>query len=220
MFSWLNFSGTRHATGHAFAKDTPLDSLPYTVVDTELTSLDSRSNRLLSIGAVGMEGTRIQLAKQFYCLVNPGVSIPHEGILLHKLRPDEVATGIPPAEALAQLEIFLSGTVVVGHFVDIDLKVLSKEVGDANDILQHPAIDTARAQKWIWNHETPTRKHGHDADNLDLVSLAKEYRIDFQEAHHALQDAFVTAQVWQRVVARLQGMNVKTLASVLRIAGI
>ena len=167
-----------------------------------------------------MEGTRIQMAKQFYCVVNPGVPIPHEGILIHKLRPDEISGGISPAEALVQLEDYLRGTVVVGHFVEIDLKVLSKEVGADNGILQHRALDTARAQKWIWDHETNPQRHGHDAETLDLASLAKEYGIDFHEAHHALQDAFVTAQVWQRIVPRLQAMNVRTLGTALRIAGV
>lgn len=220
MARWLNFGAARHATEPDFPKDAVLESLPYSVLDTELTSLDSRSNRLLSIGAVAMEGTRIQMAKQFYCVVNPGVPIPQQGILIHKLRPDEVADGVSPAEALAQLESFVSRTVLVGHFVGIDLKVLAKEVGEANGILQHPAIDTARAQKWIWDHEMDSQKHGHDAEKLDLPSLAKEYRIDFQEAHHALQDAFVTAQLWQRIVPRLQAMKIRTLGAVLRIAGV
>jgi len=220
MLRWLNLRGIRHSTDHRFPKDAPLGSLSYSVVDTELTSLNSRSNRLLAIGAVGMDGPRIHIARQFCCVVNPGVPIPQEGILIHKLCPDEIANGIAPAEALAQLEMFLRGTVVVGHFVDIDLKVLSKEGGQVGGVLQHSAIDAARAQKWVWDHGSPPEKHGHDTDRLDLATLAKEYRIQFQEAHHALQDAFVTAQLWQRIVSRLQAMNVKTLGAVLRIAGV
>jgi DNA polymerase-3 subunit epsilon len=220
MARWLNFSGLRAAPEHSFPQDGTLDSLSYSVVDTELTSLDSRSNRLLSIGAIAMEGARIQLAKQFYCVVNPGAPIPQEGILIHKLRPDEIANGISPTDGLAQLENFVRGTVLVGHFIEIDLKVLSKEVGESNSILQHPAIDTARAQKWLWDHETNSQKHGHDAEKLDLVSLATEYGIAFEEAHHALQDAFVTAQLWQRIIPRLGAMNVRTLGAVLRIAGV
>lgn len=219
MTRWLNFGGLRTAE-HRFAKDAALDSLPYSVLDTELTSLNRRTNRLLSIGAVAMEGTRIQMARQFYCVVNPGVPIPQEGILVHKLRPDEIANGTSPAEALAQLENFLQDTVVVGHFVEIDLRALGKEAGKANGVLQHPAIDTARVQKWLWDHETNSQKHGHDAEKLDLASLAKEYSIDFQEAHHALQDAFVAAQVWQRIIPRLGAMNVRTLGAALRIAGV
>ena len=213
MLRWLNLRGIRHSTDHRFPKDAPLGSLSYSVVDTELTSLNSRSNRLLSIGAVGMEAD--QVGRDLLDL-----PIPQEGILIHKLCPDEIANGIAPAEALAQLEMFLRGTVVVGHFVDIDLKVLSKEGGQVGGVLQHSAIDAARAQKWVWDHGSPPEKHGRDTDRLDLATLAKEYRIQFQEAHHALQDAFVTAQLWQRIVSRLQAMNVKTLGAVLRIAGV
>lgn len=220
MARWLNFPGLRTAPEHSFPQDGPLDSLSYSVVDTELTSLDSRSNRLLSIGGMAMEGTRIHMARQFYCVVDPGVPIPQEGIVIHKLRPNEISNGISPTEALTQLENFVRGTVLVGHFIGIDLKALSKEVGESNGILQHPAIDTARAQKWLWDHETNSQKYGHDAEKLDLASLATEYGIAFEEAHHALQDAFVTAQVWQRIIPRLQAMNVRTLGAALRIAGV
>jgi DNA polymerase III epsilon subunit-like protein len=58
-------------------------------VDTELTSLDTRSNRLLSIGAIAMDGSKIRIAEQFYRLVNPGVAVPAQSILIHKLLPSD-----------------------------------------------------------------------------------------------------------------------------------
>jgi DNA polymerase III epsilon subunit-like protein len=69
-------SGFHKDDKQAPSKDTALDSLRYVVLDTELTSLDQRTNRLLSIGAIAMHGPSIQLGNQFYREVNPGVSIP------------------------------------------------------------------------------------------------------------------------------------------------
>ena len=57
-----------------FPKDASLHDVRYAVVDTELTSLDARSNRLLSIGAIAMDGTKIRFGEQFYRVVNPGVA--------------------------------------------------------------------------------------------------------------------------------------------------
>jgi hypothetical protein len=39
--------------------------------------------------------------------------------------------------------------VLVGHFLNIDLKVLRKELGDVQHQLSNPAIDTARVHRWI-----------------------------------------------------------------------
>src|SRR6516162_5525395 len=89
MPGWLKFR-RRNDPGALVPDETPLDSLRYAVVDTELTSLDSRSNRLLSIGAITMEGTKIRLGEQFYRVVNPGVTVPAQSVLIHKLRPNDV----------------------------------------------------------------------------------------------------------------------------------
>ncbi len=96
---WLNFR-RQNNSNPLFPQDAPLHSLRYAVLDTELTSLDSRSNRLLSIGAITMEGTKIRLGEQFYRVVNPGVTVPAQGVLIHKLRPNDVESGEPPAQAL------------------------------------------------------------------------------------------------------------------------
>lgn len=69
----LRRSGPNPAPG--LSPDAPLHSLRYVVLDTELTSLDHRTNRLLSVGAIVMQGPSIRLGEQFYRVVNPQVSI-------------------------------------------------------------------------------------------------------------------------------------------------
>ena len=54
--------------------------------------------------------------------------------------------------------------------------------------------------------------------NISLAALAKIYDLDFHEAHHALEDAFVTARLWQKLLAKLEGMKVTTLGDLLKVA--
>jgi DNA polymerase III epsilon subunit-like protein len=54
--------------------------------------------------------------------------------------------------------------------------------------------------------------------NISLAALAGVYNLDFHEAHHALEDAFVTARLWQKQISRLEGLKVHSLGDVLRIA--
>jgi DNA polymerase-3 subunit epsilon len=216
--SWIGFRRPQEPGKSPFAGETPLAGLRYAVIDTELTSLDARRNRLLSIGAVAMHGSRIRLADQFYRVVNPGVEVPRESIMIHKLRPGDVEQGVAPAMALAELREFISGRVLVGHFFHIDLKALRKELGGRSEKLENPAICTARVHRWIQQNGPCREDFEQEMERLDLQALAKAYNLDFSEAHHALEDAFLTARLWQKQIARLQSMGVNNLASLLKIA--
>jgi DNA polymerase III subunit epsilon len=218
MKSWLKLRRGPASPAEAASRDAPLHKLRYAVIDTELTSLDSRSNRLLSIGAIGMDGAKIRIGEQLYRVVNPGVSVPAEGVLIHKLRPNDVEGGEPPAQALAALQQFIADRVLVGHFVNIDLKVLRKELGDEGHKLNNPAIDTARVHRWLLRNGPCRDNLIHLLENIDLGSLAKFYKVEFHEAHHALDDAFVTARLWQKMLHQLQQLKVDTLNKLLRIA--
>ncbi len=216
MARWLNSLLSRRGSG-PFPAGVALQSLRYVVVDTELTSLDARSNRVISIGAIAMEGTKIRLGDHFYRVVNPGVAVPSQTVLVHGLRPADVAEGSAPAGAVAEFLRFAANAVLVGHFVSIDLAALRKEAGDVK-ALAEPAVDTARVQRWLDLQQNIYREdRGHQVENVDLVSLAGRYGLEFHEAHHALYDAFLTAQLWQRQIHLLDKAGVRTLGELLRI---
>jgi DNA polymerase III subunit epsilon len=215
---WLKLRRQHNHDDSRFSGDAPLHSLHYVVLDTELTSLDSRSNRLLSIGVITMEGTKIRIGEQFYRVVNPGVAVPAHGVLIHKLRPNDVESGEPPALAPSGLQQFIEDKVLVGHFVNVDLKALRKELGDSAHKLNNPATDTVRVHDWILRHGPYREDLEQQLANISLAALAKVYHLDFQEAHHALDDAFVTARLWQKMISKLEAMKVCNLGDPLRIA--
>jgi len=197
---------------------TPLRDVRFVVLDTELTSLDKRTNRLLSVGAIAMRGPKILLGEQFYRVVNPGVDVPAESIVVHGLRPEDVAQGDSPDAVLNDLHEFLGACVLVGHFVGIDAHVLNKELRAIGGSLALHALDTARAFHWLMLQQSLGEGHDHVNAALDLASVASHYGIAVHDAHHALVDAFVTAQVWQRILADLEAAGVATLGRALRIA--
>jgi DNA polymerase III epsilon subunit-like protein len=194
-----------------------LDAVRYVVLDTELTSLDDKSNRLLSIGAIAMDGARIRLGEQFYRVVNPGVEVPAQGVLVHRLRPADVAQGEPPARALDELLEFIGEAVLVGHFFGIDLRILRKELGVAGRRLDQRAMCTARVERWMLRRKAVCEDTAERLEHLDLMSVAKAYGLSCEQAHHALDDAFLTARLWQKMMSGLKPMGVRTLADLLRI---
>lgn len=200
--------------------DTSLDSLRYVVLDTELTSLEHRTNRLLSVGAVAMRGPSIQLGEQFYRIVNPECEIPSESIVIHQLRQEDLQSADELTSTLDDLSRFLAGSVLVGHFAQIDLKILRKEMAQTGHTLDHPTIDTARVHSWILRKGPYSEDLHFQLEKLDLPALAKFYQLDVQDAHHALADAFLTARIWQKMLFGLRAKGVDNLKKVLKIAGV
>jgi DNA polymerase III epsilon subunit-like protein len=215
MTAWFRFGRGRRDL--MVPPGTPLHSARYVVLDTELTSLKQRSNRLLSIGAIGMVGAKIRIGEQFYRVVNPGVAVPAKSVLVHKLRPVDVNEGKPPLEALRELREFIADAVLVGHFVNVDLKVLAKELDGSGHELNNPALDTARVQRWIVRQGRYTEDQFHQLENVDLASLARNYGLDLDDAHHALNDAFLTARLWQKLLHAAEELGIRTIGDVLRI---
>jgi DNA polymerase III subunit epsilon len=217
MPRWLKGGSSHEQSNCPFTKDTPVDEVRYVVIDTELTSINSRSNRLLSVGAIAMDGPRIRIGEQFYREVNPGVPVAEPSVLVHQLRPNDVADAEPPHEVLADLQKFIAGAVLVGYFVAMDVKILKKELAGTGHELNNPGIDTARLHEWILRRGPYSEDLPHRLENLDLLSLAKAYGLERREAHHALLDAFVTAEVWQKMLHALQAKGVRRLGELLRI---
>ena len=215
MPRWFSFGGTEGSDN-----DSPLESTRFVVIDTEMTSLDQRTNRLLSVGAIAMTGSKIMVGQQFYRVVNPGVSVPADGVVIHKLRPEDIERGHDLKNAIAELEAFIQDAVLVGHFAEIDRNVLRKEFLARGIELKNPMICTARVQRWIVRKQPFTEGQFRDLEVTDLETLAKIYKLDFREAHHALDDAFVTARLWQKQMHVLDGLGVETLGKLLRFARI
>ena len=57
-------------SGKSGQRGIPIGEANYVVVDTELTGLNPRSDSIISIGAMKMLGSRIDLGNAFYRLIS------------------------------------------------------------------------------------------------------------------------------------------------------
>lgn len=201
----------------ADSSDTSLESLRYVVVDTELTSLEHRTNRLLSVGAIAMHGASILLGEQLYRIVNPRVGIPVESIVIHQLREQDVEAAGDMANALEEFRLFVGGAVLIGHFARIDLMILRKEMAQTGHTLENLAIDTARVHQWLLRQGSFGEDLPMQLETLDLKSVAKSYGLESQNEHHALGDAFLTARLWQKMLFSLNRQGVNILKKLLKV---
>lgn len=184
-----------------------LEDLPAVIVDTETTGLDAAKDRVVSLGAVCAHGPRMFRSRMIDSLVNPGVPIPALSTTFHGITDDMVAGAGNWAEVWADLERLARNRVLVGHNVAFDLTIMRAECERHGQPWEPPVfIDTLRLATLL----NPNLK------DFELETLAGIYQVDLHGRHTALGDAMVTAELFFRMIPRLQQQGFATLGDLLR----
>lgn len=197
----------------------PIRDAEFTAFDTELTGLDFREDSIISIGAVKMKGGSIMPGRSFYRLVKPDSRLKSESILVHGITHSELHGADAAAEALAEFIEFIGDSVLVGHFAYIDVNFIGKAMKEAyGTSLQSPVLDTMAIHDWLYENDSRFARHYNGMTlRKDLYSMARRYGIPVEETHNALQDAYITAQLFQRFINFLPGCGVRTLGELLSV---
>ena len=219
MFSLFKRFGDGLCASSGIDMSMPLDCAPYVVMDTELTGLNFRNDSIVSVGALRMTGTRIELSRPFYEVVRPSTELTSKSILIHEITHSETEHK-PGIEGIMEGFLkFCEGAIIVGHFISLDLRFLAKEMKRIGfGSLKNPAVDTCVLHEWMsQNRGDFSNSTFAGAESKDLFSLAKKFEVPVHGAHNALMDAYVTAQLFQRFIGMLITLGVRTLRDLLRI---
>lgn len=177
----------------------------FVVVDTELTGLNERDDSIISIGAIVMKEKSILLGDIFYRVLNTQSKLKGESVLIHELTSTELEKCPDIKPILKEFIDFIRNRPIVGHFVDIDLKFLKKEIKRFLNIKFNPeAIDTYIVFKWLIERGLISKKF---KDAKSLPEIAEAFDIKVETLHEALYDAFITAQIFQREIALIQSIQ-------------
>lgn len=183
-----------------------LDELPAMIVDTETTGLDVNNDRIVSFGGVCAHGTRMFKSRMIDDLIYPGVPISATSTAIHGITDEMVADARTFPEVYADFQRMAVGRVIIGHNIPFDLTIIRQECerhGRPWDGFVF--IDTMRLASLL----NPT------LGKYDLETLADIYHIDVHGRHTALGDAMVTAELYFRMVPRLQMQGFATLKDLL-----
>lgn len=199
----------------------PLTETAFTVIDTELTGLDPDSDEILAIGAIRMIGTHILVGQTLYSTLRPerwswGTSVP-----VHGIRPVDVLQAPTVDAVLPALVEFWTGTVIVGYGVELDRRVLERSLARLKmDEFPRLWLDIARVERWLRSRGGQYPEASTAEGSPTLAGLAHAEGIAVPAAHHALADAFVAAQLWQRQLTQLLAENVTTVGDLSLIGAL
>ena len=126
-----------------------------------------------------------KIVETWSSMCNPGIHIPEATTAIHGIRDEDVAEKPSFAEILPDFYKFTRGTVMVGHNVDFDYKMLLSNGRDSGYVFDNELLDTyAMARKYLVGK----------TKNFKLGSISEALGIDLTNAHRALFDSLATAK--------------------------
>ncbi len=202
-------------------KHTPISDLRFVVFDTETTGLEEKKgDRLLSIGAIGMKGYRVDLNDTFYAVINPdNHCAPAETVKVHFITPSETIAAPSVEEVLPKFLKFIKADVLVAHHALFDIGFIGSEM---KRLYGKPLInyftDTVELAHAVDSAEQSSQYlllNPHRMEEYELDRLCEKYHVPKETRHHALSDAFVTAQIAARIFKQFEKIGVRTLQDLL-----
>lgn len=196
-------------------KKRSLRDFRYVVFDTETTGLDLKKDRICQIGAVGMIDNTIQLKDYFNTLVIQETGGIGEVKEVHGLLDKDVQSGIDEKEAVIEFINYLKGAIIVAHHAAFDIGMINQSLKrhfGGSLKLKNKYLDTAHLERRL----TPISAYAVDnPKDYSLDALAGKYGIALHDRHTGIGDAFITAQIFFKIVARLEKRGVKSLQELL-----
>jgi len=102
------------------------------------------------------------------------------------------------AEILPEFLSFIGDSVIIGHHINFDLRMLSKHLQESYDTNLNNALwlDTMLLHRLVVENNTST----------ELDELLNIYCIDCDQRHRALGDSIATAKLFLRILKELQSL--------------
>lgn len=180
----------------------------YVVVDTETTGLDMKRDRVIAIGAAGVDGGLLRLADCFDVVLRQERASPDANILIHRIGGEAQLAGVDPKQGVLAFLEYLAKSPLVAFRADFDRTMLARTVKAVLGVpFHHPWIDLAVL--------LPALFPGAEATTLD--DWLGHFRLAGAERHHALADAFATAQLLQIVLDCADRVGMRTAADLVAI---
>jgi len=131
--------------------------------------------------------------------VNPGIPIPESATSVHGVTDEQAATGLPPEQALSEIDSALQsywakGIPVTGFNVSYDLTLLDRELRRHLGrplTIAGPVLDGLVLDKAVDKYRRGSRK---------LTSVCEHYGVALDNAHAADADALAASLVTREIV--------------------
>ena len=164
----------------------------FVVFDTETTGLDTKTDEILSIGAVKIKGNKILTSQTFEIYLKNSKNISSESILVHGIRECDLLDAKEPQDAIKEFLNFIGSRPLVGYYLEFDVAMINRYIKPMIGVtLPNRMIEVSE----IYFEKTiPLIPQG----NIDLRfdTILKNCNIPNMGVHNAVNDAIMTAMIY------------------------
>ena len=183
---------------YRFMWDTPPTD-EWVALDCETTGLNTRSDEIIAISAVRIQGDRILTSQRLELLVRPEGAVPADSIRVHRLRGQDVAGGLPAHEAVQQLLHFIGSRPLVGYYLEFDVAMLNRVLFPMLGVrLPQPQIEVSALYYDYKFRQLDAHQKDRSID-LRFATLMHDLDLPEREAHNALNDAVMAALAFTKL---------------------
>lgn len=185
---------------------TALVQTRFVVVDVETSGLNPRRDRLLSIGAVAVEGMKLAPQYTFSAVLRNELPTARENILVHGLTPTVQAAGEPREETLAEFLTFIGKSPCVAFHAAFDRAVLERALRTELGVrFDNPWLDLAGL--------TPALVPEARKPRASLDDWLAHFRLRAHTRHDAVHDAQAAAELFLILLARAEARGIAVLGA-------
>lgn len=189
----------------AVREDATIESMRLVVVDVETSGLNPRRHRLLSIGAVAVEGMRLAPQHTFNAVLRNETPTSRDNIAVHGLTPSAQAAGEPPEQALMEFLTFVGMSPCIAFHAAFDQTVLDRAL--------RTTLGTRLPSMWLdLAHLAPAVVPEARLPQAALDDWLAYFRLQAHVRHNAVHDAQVASELLLILLARAAARGLTTLA--------
>lgn len=183
----------------------------YAVVDVESSGLNVRSDRLIAIGAVVIEASRIPLDAGFSVVLRQESASDDANILVHRIGGSAQIDGAEPVEALLDFLDYIGKSPLAGYHSPFDEIMIAKA---SRRYLGEPF-----RRSWIdLAYLAPALCTDMAAKTVGLDAWVGAFGITNAARHNALADALATAQLLLALCDRAAEQGIRTQLNLKKLA--
>lgn len=170
----------------------PYEGDEVVVFDTETTGLNTKTDVVLSIGAVKIRGDKILTSKSFEVFLKPSKQISSESIKIHHIRPCDLEQALEPEEGVKKFLEFIGNRPLVGYYLEFDVAMINRI------IKPWLGVNLPNEQTEISGLYFDKKIALIPQGNIDLRfdTILNDLKIPKMGQHNALNDAIMSAMVY------------------------
>jgi len=173
----------------------PYNDDEYVCFDCETTGLNTKTDDIISIGAVIIKNNKILVSKKFEKFIKPKTSLDAQSIKIHQIRECDLDDAKDIDDVITQFLEFIGNRPLVGYYLEFDIAMINKYV--------KPKIGSNLPNKQIevsaMYYDKVIGRIPQGNIDLRFDVIMNKLGLPILSKHDAINDAIMTAMIFLKL---------------------